>query len=284
MKLCSYRQDGQARFGYIEREKVFEISGPTGISNLKEALNAGILNGSKEFNFTSTEAGQLEQLELLPPIPNPGKILCVGINFKDHANEANRNLAPYPSLFVRFPDSLVGHRQPIWRPRLSQSFDWEGELAVIIGREASHVLASEALDYVAGFSCFGDHSVRDFQKHTTQATAGKNFRRSGTFGPYLVSREEVKDLSSLLLTTTLDGAVMQQAPLSDLIFDVGQVLAYITQFTDLHPGDVIAMGTPSGVGMSRNPPIWLKPGDRLAIEISGIGRLENLVIDEPVGG
>lgn len=224
----------------------------------------------------------LAGVRFLPPIARPEKILCIGLNYRDHSAEAGRGAdePAHPSVFVRFPGSQVGHGEPIVAPAISGQFDFEGELAVVIGRPAWRVDRAEALAYVAGYSCFAENSVRDFQKHAAQVTAGKNFRASGAFGPWLTSADEIADPAALELTTRLNGQVMQHARLSSLIFPVDALIAYISQFTELVPGDVIATGTPAGVGALRRPPVWMKPGDILEIDIPGVGSLRNPVASE----
>jgi 2-keto-4-pentenoate hydratase/2-oxohepta-3-ene-1,7-dioic acid hydratase in catechol pathway len=191
-----------------------------------------------------------------------------------------REIPDYPVVFVRFPGSQTGHEQAIVRPRVSEKYDYEGELAIIIGKRARHVGRSEALDCIAGYSCFMDGSVRDWQSHTPQFTAGKNFARSGSMGPWLVTRDEVPDPTELTLTTRLNGEVMQNGRLADLLFDIPTLIEYCSTFTELLPGDVIATGTPGGVGAARTPPVWLKQGDTVEVDISGIGLLVNPVVDE----
>ncbi|MDZ4781016.1 MAG: fumarylacetoacetate hydrolase family protein [Planctomycetia bacterium] len=220
----------------------------------------------------------LSDIEFLPVVPDPGKIFCLGINYHAHGVEANKSAAAHPALFVRFADSFVGHESSIQRPRDSDQFDYEGELAVVIGRHASRVVAREALSYVAGYTCCAENSVRDFQKHSTQATAGKNFRRSGSLGPWITTADEISDPATLQLTTRLNGKTMQQASLADLIFSVPVLIEYITRFTDLSPGDIISTGTPAGVGVTRDPPVYMQPGDTLEVEIDRIGCLRNRVI------
>ena len=228
----------------------------------------------------AAERVPIADLTFLPPVASPEKILCVGLNYAAHAQESARAQSPYPSLFARFPSSQVGHGQPIVAPAISHQFDYEGELAVIIGKPAWRVSQADAMDHVAGYSCFAENSVRDFQKHARQITAGKNFTSSGAFGPWLSSADSVGDLSTLTLTTRLNGMDMQHAMLGSMIFSVPELIAYISQFTQLVPGDVIATGTPAGVGASRNPPVWMKPGDTLEVEIEGIGCLTNPVVAE----
>jgi len=207
------------------------------------------------------------------------KILCVGVNYRPHIEEMGREMPDYPVVFTRFASSLVGPDEPVIRPRVSEQFDFEGELAVVIGKAARHVRQDEAFDCVAGYCCFLDGSVRDWQRHTGQFTAGKNFDRSGAIGP-MVSSADVVDPAALELTTRVNGEVMQQGRVADLVFDIPRLIEYCSTFTELQPGDIIATGTPGGVGAARTPPVWLKDGDLIEVDIPGIGVLRNPVRDE----
>jgi 2-keto-4-pentenoate hydratase/2-oxohepta-3-ene-1,7-dioic acid hydratase in catechol pathway len=191
-----------------------------------------------------------------------------------------RELPDKPVVFVRFAASQVGHDQAVIRPAASEQFDFEGELAVVIGRRARQVRRDEAMDVVAGYCCFMDGSVRDWQRHTMQFTAGKNFHRSGAMGPHLVTADEITDARRLKLETRLNGTVMQSGSIDELIFDIPYLIEYCSTFCELLPGDIIATGTPGGVGAARKPPVWLKAGDRVTVDINGIGRLSNPVADE----
>ena len=182
------------------------------------------------------------------------KILCVGVNYRPHIEEMGREIPDYPVVFVRFPGSQVGHGQAVIRPVASEKFDFEGELAIVIGKSARHVKRADGLDYIAGYCCFMDGSVRDWQKHTMQFTPGKNFAKSGSMGPWLVTRDEIPDPKSLALTTRVNGVLMQEGQVADLIFDIPALIEYCSTFTELLPGDVIATGTPGGVGAARTPP------------------------------
>ena len=210
---------------------------------------------------------------------SPKKILCVGVNYRPHIAEMGREVPEYPVVFTRFASSLVGNDEPVIRPRVSEQFDFEGELAVVIGKTARHVPREHALDYVGGYCCFLDGSVRDWQRHTMQFTAGKNFERSGAIGP-VVAASEVRDPTGLELTTRVNGEVMQQGRIADLVFDIPHLVEYCSTFTRLERGDVIATGTPGGVGAARTPPVWLRDGDVVEVEIPGVGLLRNPVRDE----
>lgn len=218
---------------------------------------------------------RLADAHLLAPLAPGATVYCVGINYRAHASEAARDLPAQPSLFLRRAASLVGSGQPLRRPAESEQFDFEGELALVIGKGGRRIAPAVALQHVAAYTCFNDGSVRDYQKHSV--TAGKNFEASGACGPWLTSAETVADPGALHLRTTVNGEPMQSAHTSELIFPLAQLISYVSQFAQLRSGDVIATGTPQGVGAARNPPRWLVPGDRVVIEIGGVGMLENTV-------
>jgi len=225
---------------------------------------------------------QLDELTWLPPIPRPERILCVGLNYRDHAAESDRATGPLPArptIFTRFPSSIVGHDAPVVRPVASTSFDYEGELAVIIGETARNVPAEHAMDVVAGYSCCMEGTLRDFQRHTSQFIPGKNFDRSGSLGPWIVTPDEF-DAGNATLMTRVNGETLQKAQIGDMIHSVAAVIAYCSTFTTLAAGDVIATGTPGGVGYARTPPRWLEAGDVVEVEVSSIGVLRNRVVDE----
>ncbi|WP_202309310.1 fumarylacetoacetate hydrolase family protein [Mesorhizobium sp. L-8-10] len=215
----------------------------------------------------------LADVELLPPIPNPGKIFCVATNF----HEAGKEAPTFPLLFTRHAEAQVGHGQEILKPAASDRLDFEGELAVVIGRRAHRVAAADAMRHVAGYACFNEGSVRDWQKHSTQFTPGKNFYRSGGFGPWMVCTQEIPDPTVLALETRVNGVTKQAISMGRMIFDIPWLISYITTFAPLDPGDVIVAGTPSGFGSTRNPPEFLFPGDEVEVEIPGIGTLRNRV-------
>ena len=280
MKIASYRWQGVSSYGRVHDGQVAdagdELRGR--FPDLKSLLAGGALD--ELAGVTDGTSVALDDLEFLPTIPNPDKILCVGINYLAHIKEMGREPPEYPWIFVRFAASQVGHGQPLICPRASQQYDFEGELAVIIGKAARHVSAASALDFVAGYSCFDDGSVRDYQTHGSQFTPGKNFWRSGSFGPWLVTTDEIPDPSRLHLETRVNGERMQATPVSDLVFDIPTLIEYCSTFTELAPGDVIITGTPGGVGAARTPPVWLKAGDTLEVEISSIGTLRNPIVAE----
>ena len=240
---------------------------------------SGTIGADGRIVDASGDSFSLDEVQLLPPAPGP-RIFCIGVNYHSHRDEMGRDTSQHPTVFVRFPSSIVGHDIPMLRPRASDRYDYEGELAVVIGRAGRRISRERALEHVAGYSCFNDGSVRDYQRHTTQFTAGKNFDRSGSMGPWLVSADEIADPSQLTLTTRLNGEVMQHSTTDLLIFDVPALIAYLSEFTELQPGDIIATGTPGGVGVARDPAVFMKPGDTIEVEITGIGTLGNVIAQE----
>lgn len=282
VKLASFVAGATQSYGVVTDAGVVDIGRRLGSSapDLKEALAKVGLSGLADAAAGQGADHALGDVVLLPPITAPGKIFCVGLNYRKHIEEMGRQVPDYPTLFVRYPDSLVGAGQPMVRPKVSQSFDFEGELAVVIGKEGRHIAPDAALDHVAGYACLNDGSLRDFQRHTSQFTAGKTFWHSGAFGPWLTSANEVGDPHTLRLATRLNGAVVQDTNTADLVFRVPDLIAYISQVTPLSPGDVIATGTPGGVGAAREPKLWMKPGDTIEIEIEKLGLLANPIIDE----
>lgn len=282
MRLVSFLRDGRPSFGVVVGDEVID-TGETGNHvgrSLKEALAMGSLPLIARWAAEEHERIALSSVELLPVIPDPGKILCVGINYLSHVKETGRDIPTWPMIFTRFADSQTAHGGPIVRPQASHKLDFEGELAVVIGRKGRHVPAEIALEWVAGYSCYNDGSVRDWQKHTIQFIPGKNFPSTGGFGPWLVTADEIPDPSKLSLTTRLNGTIVQQARTDDLIFSIPKLIEYCSTFTELQPGDVIITGTTGGVGAFRDPPLWMKPDDVVEVEISGIGTLSNVVVDE----
>lgn len=224
----------------------------------------------------------LDLVVQLPPLRHPPKIICLGLNYADHTSESPYEQPSYPTVFARFSSSLVGNGQPIRRPVLSEQLDYEGELVAVIGRGGKHIPKASALDHVAGWSIFNDASVRDFQLNTPQWTVGKNFDGTGAFGPHFVTADEVPAGGrGLRLQTRLNGRTVQDANTADLIFDVATVIETISAAITLEPGDLIVTGTPAGVGAGRTPPLWMKEGDVVEVEIEGIGILRNPVADEP---
>jgi 2-keto-4-pentenoate hydratase/2-oxohepta-3-ene-1,7-dioic acid hydratase in catechol pathway len=283
MKLVSFERNGRSGFGVVVGDGIVDATDrltgrPRG---LREALAAGALPLLERLAAMKPDFRQTD-VTFAPVIPDAGaKFLCVGVNYMPHIKEMGRERPERPVVFVRFGDSVVGDGQPLLKPRESEQFDFEGELAVIIGKRARRVAKEQALEYVAGYSCFNDGSLRDFQRHSGQFTPGKNFHASGALGPWLMTADEIPDPRKLTLTTRLNGEVMQHESIGELCFDVPQLIEYCSIWTQLEPGDVIATGTPGGVGAGRKPPVWMKPGDTIEIEITRIGTLRNPVIADP---
>lgn len=282
MKFASFIVQGRTTYGVVEADQVIDLESvkTTFGTDLKQAIAINRLGELTPAVLAPLPRVALADVTFLPVIENPGKVLCIGINYATHVRETGREMPTYPMIFTRFADSQVAHLQPIIRPKASHKLDFEGELAVVIGKTARHVKAADALEYVAGYACYNDGSVRDWQKHTIQFVPGKNFPRTGGFGPWLVTRDEIGDPQDLELTTRLNGEVMQHTRTSDMIFDVRHLIEYCSTFTELAPGDVIVSGTTGGVGAFREPPVWMKPGDTVEVEISGIGILRNSIADE----
>ena len=282
MRLVSFKLENRSAVGVVTDDGVIALSRHDESlgRSLKHILRSGALGRVEELTAGQPADFALTDIDLLPPVINPNKILCVGINYRPHVLETGRELPSHPWIFVRFADSFVGHGGAIVRPSVSDKLDFEGELAVVIGRDAHRVKAQDAFEYVAGYTCLNDASIRDFQRHSPQFTPGKNFLNTGSAGPWLVTADEIGDVEDLSLETRLNGEVMQSASTGDLIFDIPALIEYCSTFTRLEAGDVIATGTPGGVGFARKPPVWMKPGDTIEVSISGIGVLANTIADE----
>ena len=277
MKLASYRLDGQDTYGAVVGDGVVTL-GSRNHPTLRDALAAGALGELRAAATGKTPDRKLADITWLPVIPNPAKILCVGINYKSHAEETGRDTMANPQMFLRLTNTLVGHDGEMIRPRVSTHFDFEGELTAIIGKGGRHIKESDALGHVAGYTCFVDGSVRDYQKHSV--TSGKNFVGTGPLGPWLATSDEIPDPTRLTLMTRLNGQEMQRSGTDMLIYSIPKIISYVSSFTPLEPGDMIATGTPAGVGHRRNPPVWMKAGDVLEVEITGIGTLRSRIVDE----
>ena len=277
MRISSFVTNKKSTYGLLQDDQVHEVSDAlrARYPSLRSLLEADSLAALLQDTPRAVHAA--DAVEFLPVIPNPDKVICVGVNYRPHIEEMGREMPKYPVVFVRFPGSLVGHDQPLLKPRVSPEYDFEGELAIIIGKSAHNIRRENAFDVIAGYCCFMDGSVRDWQRHTTQFTAGKNFVSSGASGPCMVTCDDIDDPRQLRLTTRVNGALMQESPISDLVFDIPQLIEYCSTFTELLPGDVIATGTPGGVGAGRDPKAWLQVGDIVEVEVSGIGRLRNQV-------
>ena len=275
IRLSSYSIHGRQTFGVVEGDQITDLASQD-CPSLRAFLGGGGTASS------SAPRHAIADIRFLPVIPNPDKILCVGLNFLEHIREVGKKVEDYPLLFVRLTSSQVGHLQPIVRPQASEHLDFEGELAVVIGKAGRHIAKENASAHIAGYSIYNDASVRDWQRHTTQYTPGKNFPSTGASGPWMVTADEIPDPTRLRLTTRLNGEVVQDSGLNDFRFSIAEILAYTSTFTELLPGDVIITGTPSGVGAARKPPLWLKPGNEITVEISSIGILKNPVVQEQI--
>jgi 2-keto-4-pentenoate hydratase/2-oxohepta-3-ene-1,7-dioic acid hydratase in catechol pathway len=287
MKFASYRNGATARLAVLDGDVLIDLNRllPEVPADARQALLAGVdlpAAGRRALELAGANDRQpLAALALAPVVPEPGKTVCLGLNYYDHAAESGRDKPVYPWFFLRGTTSLLAHGEAASRPVVSEKFDYEAELAVVIGKRARHVKREDALDYVFGYACFNDMSVRDYQKRTPQWTIGKNFDRTGAFGPVLVTADELPPGGSgLRIQSRLNGQVMQDANTRDMIWDVAETIALLSECLTLEPGDVIAMGTPSGVGQARTPPVWMKHGDMIEIEIEGVGLLVNTVEDE----
>jgi 2-keto-4-pentenoate hydratase/2-oxohepta-3-ene-1,7-dioic acid hydratase in catechol pathway len=282
MKLVSFVAQGRPSYGVVKGTGVIDLGNRLGDHwpTLRALLTAGALAEAERAGRDAAPDLSLEGLELAPVIPDPDKIICVGLNYRDHVAETGRTVTAKPALFARFAGSQVGHLRPLVKPVVSDEFDYEGELAVVIGKGGRHIPAEHALEHVAGYSCYNEGSVRDWQRHTTQYLAGKSFAGTGGFGPWLVTADEIPDPTRLTLETRLNGQVVQHTTTDLMITPVAEQIAYISTMLPLLPGDVIVSGTPGGVGAKRTPPLFMRPGDVAEVEISGIGVLRNPVVAE----
>ncbi|CAN7225836.1 fumarylacetoacetate hydrolase family protein [Rhizobium sp. LjRoot254] len=275
MRYVSFSRQGSSRYGcMVDDESICDLGRLTGLPDLKTHISA---HWNALDNLPGLQADfRLEEVDLLPVIPNADKIICVAVNYRE-TDARGENEPAYPVVFTRFANAQTGHGTPILKPDVSEKFDYEGELAVIIGQPGHKIAESEALDHVAGYSCFNDGSARDWQKHSTQFTPGKNFLRSAGFGPWMVSSDELTDPFELELTTRVNGELRQSANTRRMMFPVPWLISYLSQFTRLEPGDVIVTGTPKGFGSSMHPPRFLAVGDVVEVEITRVGTLLNTV-------
>ena len=281
MKLISFKTNNEESFGIYTNEGVIDagIKFKKIFPDLKSLLEKNGLEEIKKIKNNPVDYS-FDDISFLPPIPNAGKIICVGINYLGHIKETGREVPNYPVLFSRFSDSFVGHNESLVRPKASIDFDYEGELAVIIGKKGRHIEEKQAMEHVAGYTCCNEGSIRDYQFHTMQWIPGKNFFRSGSMGPYIITTDEQNDPNKFHLKTKINGEILQEAPVEDLCFSIPKLIAYCSEWTPLNPGDILITGTPGGVGRVRKPPIWMKPNDIVEVDISGVGILKNTIIDE----
>jgi 2-keto-4-pentenoate hydratase/2-oxohepta-3-ene-1,7-dioic acid hydratase in catechol pathway len=282
MKLVSFIIDDRPSYGVADGDLIRDVGRELSVSypDLKAAIGAA--DGLARLRELAPRAPAVDRaaVKLLPPVPNPAKIFCIGHNYEEHRVEMGRPKAAFPAVFTRFADSQVADGEDACIPPESREIDYEGELAVVIGRPGRRIARAQAIEYVAGYACYNDISMRDWQRHTTQFTPGKNFPRTGAFGPWLVTADEIDDPQALDLTTRVNGQVMQQATTAQMIFQVADLIEYCSTFTPLSPGDVIVSGTPGGVGVRRDPQVFLGAGDLVEVEISSIGTLRNRMVAE----
>lgn len=282
MKLISFTRKGISGFGAVVDNGVIDLTGRLArdVTTIRQALELSLLPAAE--NYIKGRQAELTwaDIQILPVVPDPSKILCIGLNYADHKKETGRPDVAHPTVFTRFADSQIAHGQGLVKPSFSDRFDYEGELAIVIGRGGRNIAEADALSHIGGYSCYNDGSVRDWQHHTMQFIPGKNFPGTGAFGPYLVTSDEIGDYTKLGIETRLNGQTMQKATLADLIFPLETLVSYCSQFTPLSAGDVIATGTPGGVGDKRKPPVYMLPGDTAEVIIDKVGALVNPVIGD----
>jgi len=283
MKLVSFSRLGKARFGAVVKDGVIDLTGKLDpdVNTIKELISLHIEDQAEEFIAGKNKDLSFSDIIFLPVIPDPEKIMCVGLNYVEHKKETGRPDVDNPTIFTRFADSQVAHMQPMIKPDNSDRFDYEAEMAIIIGKGGRFISEDEALNHIAGYACYNDGSIRNYQRHTSQYTPGKTFPGTGGFGPYMVTPSEVGDYRKLPIELRLNGNIMQKATLADLIFPIPRLISYISEFTALSSGDVIVTGTPGGVGDKRKPPVYMVPGDIVEVDIGMLGVLRNPIIAAP---
>ncbi|MCD6733491.1 MAG: fumarylacetoacetate hydrolase family protein [Burkholderiaceae bacterium] len=279
MKLASYFTSCGASFGAVEGGGIVDLRARLGRAypDLKSLLVGDGLDAAQRVLRGAVADFRLDEVVYLPVVPNPGKIVCAGLNYEEHRLEGNRPKTADPALFLRLPQSQTGHLRPLVRPAESVQFDYEGEIALVVGRRGRRIPEARAYEYVAGYSCYNDGSVRDWQLATSQWTPGKNFPCTGAFGPWLALPDELPADATLEIVTRLNGQEVQRATTDMMIFSIPKLISFISSFTTLEPGDVIVTGTPGGVGMRRDPPLFMKEGDSVEVEVKGVGTLVNTV-------
>lgn len=282
MKLISFKHQGQDRYGAVVNDKVLDLTPLFGAQapDLKTLIAKGLVGAAAEAARTQTPTLAFDALELLPVIPNPDQIFCIGLNYGEHVRETGKEITETPVIFLRLPESQVAHGQDIVRPPESHRLDYEAEIAVIIGQGGRRISEADAWQHIAGYSCYNDGSIRDWQVATSQWTPGKNFWRTGGFGPWMVTSDEIEPGQVMTLKTRLNGQVLQDTTTDKMIHSIPRQIAYISSFIPLRPGDVIVTGTPGGVGNKRTPQIFMKPGDICEIEVDAIGVLRNGIRDD----
>ena len=283
MKLVSFSRLGKARFGAVVKDGVIDLTGKLDpdVNTIKELISLHMEDQAEEFIAGKNKDLSFSDIIFLPVIPDPEKIMCVGLNYVEHKKETGRPDVDNPTIFTRFADSQVAHMQPMIKPDNSDRFDYEAEMAIIIGKGGRFISEDEALNHISAYACYNDGSIRNYQRHKSQYTPGKTFPGTGGFGPYMVTPSEVGDYRKLPIELRLNGNIMQKATLADLIFPIPRLISYISEFTALSSGDVIVTGTPGGVGDKRNPPVYMVPGDIVEVDIGMLGVLRNPIIAAP---
>jgi 2-keto-4-pentenoate hydratase/2-oxohepta-3-ene-1,7-dioic acid hydratase in catechol pathway len=285
MKLVSFETKGIGRYGLVVDQGIIDLHARLGktLPTLRDLLEAGEVSQAQSMGQTETSDYSIEDVQFLPPIVHPHKIICVGLNYKNpNQKTSDKAQAPkYPNIFMRVPDSLVGHGAHIVRPPESPQLDYEGEIAIVIGKPGRRIPEEHALSHIAGITCMNEGTIRDWMWHgTVNVTQGKNFDRSGAIGPWLTTADEFSTLDNIRISTRVNGEVRQDDTTANLVFTFAFLIRYISTFTTLRPGDIIATGTPSGSGAGLDPPKYLIPGDIVEVEVQGVGKLSNSVIDE----
>ena len=282
MKLISFLNQDIPSYGIVDGDDVLDLTPILGAQapDLKTLLAKNLQSAAAQAAKTHPPTHKFSQLTLQPVIPNPGQIFCIGLNYGEHVRETGREVTEVPTIFIRLPGSQVAHGQDIVRPPESQRLDYEAEIAVIIGKGGRRIQEAQAWEHIAGYSCYNDGSVRDWQIATSQWTPGKNFYKTGGFGPWMVTSDEIQPGQVMRLQTVLNGQVLQDTTTDKMIHSIPRQIAYISTFIPLSPGDVIVTGTPGGVGNKRNPPIFMKPGDVCEIVVDAIGTLRNGIRDD----
>ena len=282
MRFASYIADGKPGFGLVTDSGIVDLAPRLGVPTLRALLEGAGTAAAAPYAAQKADRA-LDSVTLLPVVEDCAHCYCVGVNYEDHLREVQaagvaRPRPKQPSLFIRYPETFVAHGAPLVMPKVSDDFDYEAELAIIIGKGGRYIPREQALAHVAGYSCFNDGSVRDWQFHSSQVTSGKNFVGTGGFGPWMVTPDEVGDVGKLAISLTVNGTVLQDGNTADMLFGVADIVSYASAFLPLKAGDVIATGTPAGVGFSRKPPIFLKAGDVCEVYIERIGTLRNTVV------
>ncbi len=282
MKYISFTHKGKSSYGALMGDRVVDLGAYFGdrAPDLKTLIASDRLTQAADAAASQPATLALAAVRLLPVIPNPGQIICVGLNYADHVQETGRVITESPTLFLRVPQSQVGHGQDIVLPPESTRLDYEGEIAVIIGKGGRRISEDDAWSHIAGYACYNDGSIRDWQSATSQFTPGKNFWRTGGFGPWMVPASEIAPGRTMTLVTRLNGVELQRATTDMMLHSIPRQIAYISTFTPLEPGDVIVTGTPGGVGAKRTPPLFMKAGDVVEVEVDAIGTLRNGVCAE----